>query len=263
MVRLFAFRAGRLLLGIWLIIMVTSISGINLIPAASKNPAHGGGGGSGGGTKSSCTTNTPLATVENNWAWGQTGSWGLPGQQVAYDIQVTNYDIGCASSTFAVSVSTPSGFAVSMPTNTISLASSSSGYIWAYVTSPATAADGDYPITVTIARAGTATSSSSYYKVYSTDTQAPTLFWPNPWDGATVTGHSYTVTVSSSDDHAVKNIDLYIDNAYVTTTSCDDITYICQLTYQWSTSAGQHSITFKSYDWMGNVGVLTVTFAVS
>jgi hypothetical protein len=65
--------------------------------------------------------------------------------------------------------------------------------------------------TVTITRAATSSPSSSYtsyYKVYSrsSDSTAPTLFWNNPAEGQTITGRSFTVTVSSSDDHAVMQI---------------------------------------------------------
>ncbi len=55
-------------------------------------------------------------------------------------------------------------------------------------------------------------SSTSWYKVYSSDTVAPTLYWPSPGDGTTITGSSYNVAVSSNDDRAVKKIELYLDN---------------------------------------------------
>ena len=42
MIRVFASRLGRLLFGVWFIILVTSWSGLNLMPVASKNPGHGG-----------------------------------------------------------------------------------------------------------------------------------------------------------------------------------------------------------------------------
>jgi hypothetical protein len=231
-----------------------------LVPVALAGKGKPGGGGGGGGT---CTQNAPTVSVENNWEWGATGSWGLPGQQLAYDIAVTNNDVGCGSSAFTVSLSAPSGFSVSLPTNSITVSSTSIGYLWVYVTSPSVIADGDYPLTVTVQRGGATASSSTYYKVYSADTTAPTLFWANPGNGTTISGKSYNVTVSSSDDHAVKSIDLYIDNVYVSTKACDDLTYICQLNYNWAARAGQHTATFKSTDWMGNVGVLTVTFTVS
>jgi hypothetical protein len=212
---------------------------------------------------SRCTPNAPTVVVDNNYGWGQSGTYGLPGQRLTYAVDVFNNDVGCGSSTFAVSFSAPSGFSVSFPTSSISLKSGSSGYLWAYVTSPTTAANGDYPLVATATRAGTSGSFTSYYKVYSSDTVAPTLFWPNPGDGQTITGRSYNFTVSSNDDHSVKQIELYVDGAYTTTTQCDDIAYTCQLYYKWSMgSPGQHTATFKSYDWLGNVAVMTVGFTV-
>ena len=154
-------------------------------------------------------------------------------------------------------------------TNTVSLKSSTSAYLWAYVTSPTTAADGNYPLTFTVTRAGTSGPSSSYtsyYKGCSSDSTDPTLFWNNPGQGQTITGRSYTFTVSSSDDHAVKKIDLYMDDPTtpVSSTACDDITYICQLTYNWSVGApGPHTAIFRANDWKGNFSEMRVNFTVS
>jgi len=240
---------------------VAVVLALALVPAAIA--AKGGHGGGGGGT--SCTQNAPTVAVQNNWQWGDSGSWGLPGQRIAYMILLNNTDSGCRSSTFTLTVTAPSGFSVSVPTSTVSLGSGSYAYLWAYVTSPVGVAGGDYTLTVSAARTnGPSASAATAYKLYSSDTTAPTLFWPNPGDGTTISGRSYNLTVSSSDDHAVKKIDLYLDGAYVSTTTCDDITYICQLNYSWSPRTGQHTATFKSYDWMGNVGTpLTVSFTVS
>jgi hypothetical protein len=222
-----------------------------------------------GGT-SGCTQKAPSVTVDNNWAWGSTGSWGLPGQRLSYAIRVTNNDAGCGSSNFVISVSAPNGFAVSVQTNAIALKAPSSGYLWADVTAPSVIGDGNYALVVTVQRSGSsdaasASTTTSYYKVYSSDSTAPTLFWENPWEGATISGRSYNVTVSSSDDHAVKRIDLYLDGNFVSTQACDDVTYICKLNYPWSIrgSKGQHTARFKATDWMGNVGVLTTAFTVS
>jgi hypothetical protein len=223
--------------------------------------AKGGGGGGGGTT---CTRSVPTVNVQNNWTWGASGSWGLPGQKLAYDVEVVNNDSGCGSSTFTVGVSAPGGFSVSIPTSTVSIGSTSYAYVWAYVTSPSSAAAGDDTLTVTAQRTtGPSASAATVYKVYSSDTTAPTLFWPGPGDGTTISGHSYNVTVSSSDDHAVKRIDLYLDGVYLSTTTCADIAYTCQLDYSWKPAGGKHTATFKSYDWMGNVGTLTVSFTVS
>jgi len=239
------------------------VVGLALVPVALA--AKGGGGTGGGG--GACTASTPGVTVANTWQWGVPGSWGLAGQQLKYAINVINADVGCSSSSFVVTLSAPSGFAVSIPTNTITLSSGSSGYVWAYVTSPNPIADGNYPLSVTVARAassGSTGSDTSYYKVYSSDTVAPSLYFPAPGNGTTISGKSsFNISVTSNDDHEVKQIDLYIDNAYTTTTVCSDITYDCTLYYPWALVRGQHTATFKSYDWMGNVRVMTVTFTVS
>ena len=86
----------------------------------------------------------------------------------------------------SVRLSAPDGFSVSLPTDTLSLGASQTGYLSAHVTSPASAADGNYALTATVVRAGTSSptgSHTSYYKVYSADSTAPTLFWADPRPG--------------------------------------------------------------------------------
>ena len=109
------------------IALITAISVVvlALVPVASAAPPGGGHGGGGGG-KTSCTQRMPAVLVDNTWQWGQSGSWGLPGQTLTYAINVINYDIGCGSSTFTVSIAAPGGFSASIPTNTITLRSSTS-----------------------------------------------------------------------------------------------------------------------------------------
>jgi hypothetical protein len=192
----------------------------------------------------------------------------LPGQQLTYLIKVVNNDVGCSASSFALSLSGPAGFSVSLPTSTVNLKSPAVISVLAYVTSPSVIADGNYPLTATVQRAGTSNttaSSTSYYKVYSSDITAPTLYWANPADGQTLTGGSFRFAVSSNDDHAVSKIELYVDNAYVSTTVCGGVSYNCQFGTDWSLSGrqGPHTGTFKSYDFMGNVADLTVNFTVS
>ena len=255
-----------------------------LVPAALADKGGNGGGKSdagksggsagtaqgkpGGGGASGCTQNPSRASITNTWSWQGLGSWGKPGQQLQYAILVDNDDVGCGSSSFVISLSAPSGFVVSIPTSTITLASSSMGYVWAYVTSPNPIADGDYPLTVTVKRSGASTwdsSNTSYYKVYSSDTLSPTLYWPSPEDGAAIKGRSYTLSVGSMDDHLVRKIDVYIDNVNRATTLCDNIANDCQLSYTWSIAKvrGVHTVTFNSSDWMGNVGTLTSTVTVN
>jgi len=255
--------AGRIAFGAALVVLALALS-----PAAALAGGGAHGGGHGGGGSTSCTQSAPGVAVQNNYAWSQWGSWGLPGQQLTYLIDVINYDVGCGSSSFTVSISAPAGFSVAPATSTVSIASGATAYVWAHVTAPGSIADGDYPLTVTVSRTGVSTAASaasfvSYYKVYSSDALAPTLFWPNPAEGMTISGRSYNVVVSSSDDHAVKTIDLYIDDVFKSETICDGIAYTCQFSYKWSTSKGGHTATFKSTDWTGNVAVLRVAFTVA
>ena len=238
---------------------ILSVVVLALVPAALGKGKPGGGGGGGGG--GSCTPSAPTVTVDNNWSWNGNGTYGLPGQKLQYMIHVTNNS--CSSSTFTVGVSAPSGFVVSLPSSSITLGAKTVGYLSAYVTAPAGAADGDYPVGVTLLQSGSAVSSfTSWYKVYSSDSVAPTLFWPAPGDGATVTGRTYNVGIQASDDHSVKTVEIVIDGSLKQTTACDDISYTCQSIYTWATSPGAHTATFRATDWMGNVATQTVSFTV-
>jgi Bacterial Ig domain len=193
------------------------------------------------------------------------GVVGTAGQQLTYAINVMNYDVGCRSSNFVVGVSAPSGFATALAATTVTVKSSSSRYVYASVTSPATSVDGDYPLAFTVRRAGGsgAGTFTSYYKVYSSDSAAPTLYRVSPGDGATISGANI-FSVTSEDDHAVKKIELYVDGAYRSTTVCDNVAYNCQMHAPTSVQGqGQHTATFKSYDWFGNIGTLTVGFTVA
>jgi hypothetical protein len=243
------------------LITVLAVSTMVAITGPAALAAPGGGG-----TTSGCTRDAPRASIDNTWAWASPGSWGLPGQQLTYAIGVFNYDVGCASSSFVVTLSAPSGFTVSMPSNTITLKSASTGYVWAYVTSPVTAADGNYPLTATVERAGSSSpAATSWYKVYSSDTVAPNLYWMNPSDGGSLSGRTAYVGFASSDDHSVKQLDLSIDGVSMASRLCDGVSYECQLSYKWSIRRvrGQHTATFQSTDWMGNVATQTVTFTVN
>jgi Bacterial Ig domain len=232
----------------------------------SAVPAALAGKPGGGGTGGKCTRKPPRIAVDNTCKWGAWGSWGTAGQQLTYAMNVMNYDVGCRSSNFVVGVSAPSGFSTAVPTNTLTVKSSSSRYVYASVTSPATAAEGDYPLAFTVRRAGGSDGGTftSYYKVYSSDSAAPTLYWVSPGDGARISGASYIFSVTSEDDHAVKRIELYVDGTYRSTTVCDNVAYNCQMHAPTSVQGqGQHTATFKSYDWFGNIGTLTVGFTVA
>ena len=248
-------------------IVLTALAGLlalSLVPIALAGKPGGEGGGGGHGGTGSCTRNAPTVQPDNTWAWGQSGSWATPGQRITYSIQIINNDSGCSSSTFTMSISAASGFSVSVPTSSVSISAAHNGYLTAYVTSPAGAADGDYPLTISISRtSGPSGSTTTWYKIYSSDTSAPILGLPNPGDGNTLTGRSYNFTATSRDDHAVKYMELWIDGALLNTTACGTVTYSCQLWTPEPISPGSHSATFKAYDYFGNVASLTVSYSVS
>lgn len=241
---------------------IVAILALALVPAAfAVKPAESG-------SAAGCTQADPRVSIDNTWAWASPGSWGMPGQQLRYAVNVTNNDLGCGSSNFAVNVSAPNGFSVALSQSTITLNSASSAYVWAYVTSPSGVADGNYPLTATVERAGAPGSGSSYtsfYKVYTSDVVAPKLYWMNPANGGSVSGRTVYVGFASSDDHALRRLDVVLDNALVATTLCENVSYECQVSYKWTLRRvrGQHTATFKSTDWMGNVSSQTSTFTVN
>ena len=190
----------------------------------------------------------------------------MPGQQLKYFIQVRNNDLGCNGSSFDVRLSAPDGFSVSLPTSTVSVRAGKTAYLWASVTSPSAVADGDYPLQVTVTRSGTPSDTSSftsYYKVYSSDTTPPAWEVLNPAPGQTLSGNSFQFAAWAKDDHAVKEIKLSVDGEHMSTTTCDNIAFRCQLFYFWRLGApGRHTASFEATDWMGNSAVESVSFTV-
>jgi len=190
----------------------------------------------------------------------------MPGQQLKYLVQVRNNDIGCSAASFEVKISAPDGFSVSLPTSAVSLRQGKTAYLWASVMSPSAIADGDYPLEATVTRSGTPSdtaSFTSYYKVYSSDSTAPTWVLLNPAAGQTINGNSFSVVAWSRDDHAVKEIKLYMDGQYMSSAVCDNISYQCELSYNWRLGPpGLHEARFEATDWMGNVAVETANFTV-
>jgi hypothetical protein len=219
----------------------------------------------GGKQALSCTRGDARASIDNTYAWGAKGAWGMPGETLTFAVNIFNMDSGCGSSTFEVTMSAPGGFAVSMPPS-VTVGSASSTYAWAQVTSPAGAADGDYPLVVSVQRQGIAgQAGQSSYKVYSSDSSGPELNWINPSDGGALSGRTAYVGFSSKDDHAVRRLRVILDGTVVATKLCDGVTFDCQVSYKWTIRRvrGQHFATFESVDAMGNLSTSTSTFSVN
>ena len=231
------------------------------IVALVAGPAVAGGKPS----ASVCAGGAPRASIDNTYAWGAKGAWGLRGETLTFAVNIFNMDTGCGSSTFEVSLDAPEGFAVSIPAS-VTVASASSKYVWAQVTSPASATDGDYRLVASVGRQGVAgQSGESFYKVYSSDSVGPELNWINPSDGGALSGRTAYVGFSSKDDHVVRRLRVFLDGALVAAKSCDGVTFDCQVSYKWSIRRvrGQHVATFDSLDGMGNLSTTSSTFTVN
>ena len=162
-------------------------------------------------------------------------------------------------------MSAPNGFTTSLPSS-VSVGSASIQHVLARVRSPVDASDGDYALTVTVDRSGTVSpAAQSFYKVYSSDSVGPRLYWISPSDGGAVSGRTTYVGFASNDDHVVKRLRIWLDGAAVASLDCAGISFDCQLSYKWSIRRvrGQHTATFEATDGMGNASSHTSTFTVN
>lgn len=219
------------------------------------------------GSSGTCVPSTPDVHIVNTYAWASPGSWGMPGEQLSYAIDVMNRDSGCGSSSFSVSLAAPAGFTASAPI-TVSVASGTDAYASGTVTSPAGVPDGTYQVTASVSRSGSsaaAATGQSVYKVYSADATAPSEYWMNPADASAITGRSTNVGFAASDDHQVTQLSIAIDGVTVASTACGNTSYECQLSYAWSTRrvSGVHTATFVARDYAGNVASTKAAFSVN
>ncbi|MGH6934249.1 MAG: NEW3 domain-containing protein, partial [Dongiaceae bacterium] len=93
--------------------------------------------------------------------------WMPPGTAVIYDVSVTNNDgSGCASSTFNLTATMPSGWTAAYGVAALNLAAGASGTTTLQITSPGSAADGFYDFTATARNSGATTYSGSDTATY-------------------------------------------------------------------------------------------------
>ncbi len=177
---------------------------------------------------------------------------GTAGQSLSYVLTVTNNDsLSCTNTTFSTSASNlPAGFTFSG--GSASIAPGATANINLSVTSPVGFADSSNVFSAVVSDASDASHgnfTSASYIVF-TDLLAPTVSITSPVDGS-VLGKSASVTigVTSSDNVAVKKVEIYIDGQIKVT----DI--LLPYSYKWNTknvAKGQHSIMAKAYDAAGN-----------
>jgi len=91
------------------------------------------------------------------------------------------------------------------------------------------------------------------------DSTAPSVSISGPGDGATVSG-TIQVQGTASDNVGVVNVELYVDNQLVTSTSSSSFNF------SWNTasvSGGTHTLTVKAYDAVSNVDSASMSVNVN
>jgi subtilisin family serine protease len=89
----------------------------------------------------------------------------------------------------------------------------------------------------------------------STDTTAPSVTVLSPTDGATLSGASVNVTVSTSDDTGVVKVELYVDGTLKGSSTVSPFTIKLSTKKLFS---GAHTMQSRAYDAAGNVGLSSV-----
>jgi hypothetical protein len=184
-----------------------------------------------------------------------------PGTTVNYSVSVTNNDnSGCSGSTFNLSAALPNSWTSSFNSSTLTINPRVSASTTLSVTSPTTAADGFYTITVTAtdSAAPTYTASAPVTVAIQTpppDTISPVVSILSPTNGSTI-GKKVSIQANASDNVGISRMELYIDGVLKVVTNSSAI--------KWSWNAvkvskGQHVISSKAYDEAGNAGVNSIT----
>lgn len=181
------------------------------------------------------------------------------GQILNYNISVLNNNsYGCGTSTFNLSALVPSGFTGTISPANLTLGYKAGGIANLSVASPQGTADGVYTVSAKVtdsADAGVSNSASASYVAF-TDSIGPTVAITAPSSGSTVSGGFVTITVSATDNLAVKKVEIYVDDVLQVT----DTT--APYTYKWAlrkASSGTHTISAKAYDLAGNVGTASIS----
>jgi hypothetical protein len=229
--------------------------------------------------RATCIPDQPVARFQNTYKWASWGTNAKAGERVGYLASVTNFDQNCGTSTFNITVTAPDGFLVENAIQTVTLDSGTNrDYstinkdFEVYITSPAGLGDGDYPITITATKQdGTtnksATDATSYYKVYSVDTTAPTMMWKSDLNGKTVSVSDRTLQIShnSTDNKRVKQVQILIDGSVVASRDCTThVGYSCDTRYDLDLrkNKGVHNLVLSATDFSGNTLKNEQTFTV-
>ncbi len=198
-----------------------------------------------------CTQRSPLVTITPGSQSGQ-GSGNA-----TYSVSVENTNsASCEPAMIALSSILPIGWNGVFSPNSATLQSGATATTSLVVSPLSGTGDGSYPFTVKGTWNGLEGSAGATYIVYSADITAPVVQIAQPLDGAILTGQSYTLSATASDNVGVKKVEFYLDDALIGSDTSAPYSYRFQ---HRKITGGSHTITAKAYDARGNSGTASVS----
>lgn len=206
---------------------------------------------------SSCTLSAPTVSVSPS------SQSGAPGTTLPYSVTVTNRNSsGCASSTFSLGQTLPSGFAGQFNASGITLAPGASATSTWSVASGTAVGSGTYSVSAkaTDSASGASNSmSASDVVVAATDATPPALTITNPASGATVSGSKLSINATASDTSGVQAVEFYVDGNLLIRDSSSP--YVANWNLR-KASKTTHAIKVRAIDNVGNVAEQSISVTV-
>lgn len=196
-----------------------------------------------GGT---CTLAAPSVSVSPS------SQSGAPGTTLPYSVTVTNRNSSaCASSTFSLGQTLPSGFAGQFSASGVTLAPGASATSTWSVASSTTVGAGTYSVSAKASdsMSGTTSSTNASDIVATTDTTGPALTITNPASGAAVSGGKLSISATATDASGVQAVEFYVDGSLLVRDTGSPYTANWNLRKVTKTT---HTISVKAIDNVGN-----------
>ncbi len=202
-----------------------------------------------------CSQNTPTVSLSGG------GSWVEAGTPVSYTVTVTNRDSNeCASGSFSLSKTVPSGWSGSLNKGSLTLAPGASGSATLTVTSPVSASDGFYDVRSTAAKGSYSATASTSYVIDSPSSNST----PVANNDSASTGANTPVTInvlsndSDPDGDSLSVTSVSGVNGTATINSNGSITYTPPTGY-----SGTETFSYSISDGKGGNASATVSVTVS
>ncbi len=190
---------------------------------------------------------------------------GAAGATLGYALTIQNNNsAACPSSVFNLTQALPSGFAGSLATSSVTLASGASTNVGWNVASATASTDASYTLTAS-ATDSAVTGTTQVHAAYvvsnpppppppppppTGDTVAPTLTITSPAGGATLSARgSTTISANASDNVGVASVQFYVDGTLLSTSTSAPYSATWNLR---KVTRGAHSISVRALDAAGN-----------